>query len=116
MVSLQLALLRECTNLHDIRKTLATLPVNINEFYRETWQRIVDQAPGKVRLARDVLAWVLFATRSLTIEELREAVAICPDTHKFERNRLVEEATLIGACHGLVTVEATTRLVRLVRE
>jgi hypothetical protein len=116
MVSLQLALLRECTNLHDVKKTLVSLPADINKLYRDTLQRIRAQPPGKAQLARDVLVWVVFASRSLTIEELQEAVAICPDTHKFERDRLVPEATLIGACHGLVAVEETTRLVRLVRE
>jgi ankyrin repeat domain-containing protein 50 len=116
MVSLQLSLLRECTNVHDVKKALASLPANINELYRDTLRRICAQPPGKAQLARDVLAWVLFATRSLAIEELQEAVAICPDTHKFERDRLVPEATLIGACHGLVAAEETTRLVRLVRE
>jgi ankyrin repeat domain-containing protein 50 len=115
-VALQLALLRNCASRHDVKKTLATLPANIQEFYRETWKRILDQDPVKTLLARNVLTWILFATRSLTIDELREAVAICPDTYKFERDRMVPESTLIEACHGLVAVEEATRLVRLVRE
>jgi ankyrin repeat domain-containing protein 50 len=115
-VALQIALLHNCASRHDVKRTLAALPANIQEFYRETWKRILDQDPVKALLARNVLTWVMFATRSLTIDELREAVAICPDTHKFERDRMVPESTLIGACHGLVAVEETTQRVRLVRE
>jgi hypothetical protein len=52
----------------------------------------------------------------LTIEEVQGAVAICPDTHKYEPDRVVPESTLIGICQGLVAMEKGTRLVRLVRK
>ncbi|KAH6879581.1 hypothetical protein BKA70DRAFT_207350 [Coprinopsis sp. MPI-PUGE-AT-0042] len=112
--SLQLATLRECPNVREVKKTLATFPSDIDDLYCKTWQRILDLAPAKSLLARNTLTWVVHATRSLTIEELLEAVATCPDTHRFEQDRLVQEATLIGLCHGLVAVEEKTRLVRLV--
>ncbi|KAH6905417.1 hypothetical protein BKA70DRAFT_1153112 [Coprinopsis sp. MPI-PUGE-AT-0042] len=112
--SLQLATLRECPNIREVKKTLATFPTDIEDLYRNTWQRILDLAPAKSLLARNTLTWVVHATRSLTIDELLEAVATCPDTHRFEQDRLAQEATLIGLCHGLVAVEERTRLVRLV--
>ncbi|KAH6901824.1 hypothetical protein BKA70DRAFT_1568315 [Coprinopsis sp. MPI-PUGE-AT-0042] len=112
--SLQLATLRECPNVREVKKTLMTFPTDIEDLYCKTWQRILDLAPAKSLLARNALTWVVHATRSLTIEELLEAVATCPDTHRFERDCLVQEATLIGLCHGLVAVEEKTRLVRLV--
>ncbi|KAH6876908.1 hypothetical protein BKA70DRAFT_1127813, partial [Coprinopsis sp. MPI-PUGE-AT-0042] len=112
--SLQLATLRECPNIREVKKTLATFPTDIEDLYRKTWQRILDLAPAKSLLARNALTWVVHATRSLTIKELLEAVASCPDTHRFEQDRLVQEATLIGFCHGLVAIEEETRLVRLV--
>ncbi|KAH6879578.1 hypothetical protein BKA70DRAFT_1576192 [Coprinopsis sp. MPI-PUGE-AT-0042] len=112
--SLQLATLCECPNVREVKKTLATFPSNIEDQYRKTWQRILDLAPAKSLLARNALTWVVHATRSLTIEELLEVVATCPDTHRFEQDCLVQEATLIGLCHGLVIVEEKTRLVRLV--
>ncbi|KAH6905407.1 hypothetical protein BKA70DRAFT_1504594 [Coprinopsis sp. MPI-PUGE-AT-0042] len=112
--SLQLATLRECTNIREIKNTLATFPTNIEDLYRKTWQRILDLAPAKSLLARNALTWVVHTTRSLTIEELLKAMATCPDTHRFEQDCLVQEETLIGLCHGLVAVEEKTRLVRLV--
>jgi hypothetical protein len=114
--SLQLAALCECTSIHEVRETLASFPTDIEDLYRKTWQRILALKGRKAMSARNALTWVVFGTRSLTIQELREAVAFHPDTHKFERDRLVPETTLIGLCHGLVTVEKGTSLVRLVRK
>ncbi|KAH6909747.1 hypothetical protein BKA70DRAFT_1148288 [Coprinopsis sp. MPI-PUGE-AT-0042] len=112
--TLQLATLRECTSVHEVKETLASFPTDIEDLYHKTWQRILAQAPGKVLLARNVLTWVLFATRSLNIQELRAAVATCPSTHQFVPDRLVQESVLTGVCHGLVIVEEQTRVVRLV--
>ncbi|KAH6904798.1 hypothetical protein BKA70DRAFT_1295100 [Coprinopsis sp. MPI-PUGE-AT-0042] len=112
--SLQLAALCECTNLDEVKETLTTFPIDIEDLYRKTWQRILAQAPRKALLAKNILTWVVHATRSLTAWELRQALATCPDTQKYSRDRLIEESVLIGVCHGLVTVEEKTRLVRLV--
>ncbi|KAH6879575.1 hypothetical protein BKA70DRAFT_1474968 [Coprinopsis sp. MPI-PUGE-AT-0042] len=112
--SLQLATLLECPNICEVKKTLAIFPTDIEDLYHKTWRRILDLAPAKSLLARNTLTWVVHSTRSLTIEELLVAVATCPDTHRFEQDRLVQEETLIGLCHGLVAVEEETRLVRLV--
>ena len=60
--------------------------------------------------------WVLYAERSLTIDELRHALATCPETYHFESERLMPEATILAACRGLVTIDKESRLVRLVRE
>jgi hypothetical protein len=62
------------------------------------------------------LVWVVYATRSLTVEELRHAVATNPDTYKFEARRLVAKEIIIGACCGLLTIEKESNFVRLVRE
>ncbi|KAH6867538.1 hypothetical protein BKA70DRAFT_1027315, partial [Coprinopsis sp. MPI-PUGE-AT-0042] len=112
--SLQLEALRECTSAHEVMETLATFSTDIEGLYLQTWQRITDQTPTKVLLAKKALLWVIHATQSLTIDQLRHALATCPDTHRFESRRLVQESVLIGLCRGLVTVEEETRLVRLV--
>ncbi|KAH6909744.1 hypothetical protein BKA70DRAFT_175062 [Coprinopsis sp. MPI-PUGE-AT-0042] len=112
--SLQLAALRECTSVYEVEQTLTVFPTNIEDLYLQTWQRILAQAPSKALLARNTLTWVAHATRSLTIQELQQAVATSPDTHKFVPDRLIQEDVLIGLCHGLVDVEEKTRLVRLV--
>ncbi|KAH6904799.1 hypothetical protein BKA70DRAFT_519826 [Coprinopsis sp. MPI-PUGE-AT-0042] len=112
--SLQLDALRDCTNVYEVKSSLATFSTKIEDLYLETWNRITSQTPSKILLAQKVLLWVITATRSLTVDELRHALAVSPDTHRFDQNRLVKEGIIIGLCRGLVTVEEETRLVRLV--
>ncbi|KAH6903548.1 hypothetical protein BKA70DRAFT_1194493 [Coprinopsis sp. MPI-PUGE-AT-0042] len=112
--SLQLDALRGCANIYAVEKTLEDFPRQIEDVYQQTWKRIEAQAPEMAVIAKNALIWVLCAMRSLKIEELRHAVATCPDTHKFDRRRLVDEATLMGLCRGLVNVEEETNIVRFV--
>ncbi|KAH6901135.1 ankyrin repeat-containing domain protein [Coprinopsis sp. MPI-PUGE-AT-0042] len=112
--SLQLQALRECTSRSDVEKTLHDFPPQIKDVYLQTWTRIVSQPSGKASLAASVLAWVLYATRSLTVEELRHAVASSLDTYSFEKTRLVSAEVMVGVCCGLLAIEKETGLVRLV--
>ncbi|KAH6879584.1 hypothetical protein BKA70DRAFT_207428 [Coprinopsis sp. MPI-PUGE-AT-0042] len=112
--SLQLTALRECMSVYEVEQTLAAFPTDIGDMYLQTWQRILDQRPNKVTLAKKVLLWVLHAASSLTTETLEQVIATCPDTYQYHSNRLVPVDTLVGLCRGLVTVEKKTRLVRLV--
>jgi ankyrin repeat domain-containing protein 50 len=114
--SLQLDALQDCASIYDVEKTLEEFPPRIEDVYKRTWTRILDQTPRMVLLAKNVLIWVLCATRSLTAEELCRAVATCPETYKFEQSRRVDEATLMGLCRGLVNIEEETNVVRFVRE
>jgi ankyrin repeat domain-containing protein 50 len=63
-----------------------------------------------------VLLWITHAQWELTIDTLQRAVATSPDTYAFEPKRTVPEALLLSVCCGLVSVDETTRLVRLIRE
>lgn len=108
--------LKECTNRHELNQTLEEFPEKIADVYVQTWNRIINQSPGKVTLATNVLVWVLYATRSLTVDELRHAVATCPDTHKVEPHRLPPIETLLSICCGLLVSELETGIVRIVRK
>jgi hypothetical protein len=68
-------------------------------------------------MAKASLLWVLHAQRPMTIEELRHAVAVSQETHRFQPARLVPDTpTLIGLCKGLLTVEGENETVGLVRK
>lgn len=108
--------LRECMSTYSLEQTLQDFPSDIKGVYAMIWTRILKQPPEKVLLARDALAWVVHATRSLTIEEIRHAVASCTDTFKFDSSRLTPIEKLVDACCGLVTIEKESSLVRLVRK
>ncbi|KAH6907862.1 hypothetical protein BKA70DRAFT_1189345 [Coprinopsis sp. MPI-PUGE-AT-0042] len=112
--SLQLDALRGCANIYAVEKTLEDFPRQIEDVYQQTWKRIEAQAPETAVIAKNALTWVLCAMRSLEIEELRYAVATCPDRAKFDHRRLVDKATLMALCRGLVNVEEGTNIVRFV--
>jgi hypothetical protein len=114
--SLQLDALVECKSPQAVRRTLQSFPSRIQDVYLRTWERILKHGDDDAMLAKTVLLWVLYGSRSMTIEELERAVATCPVTHKFEPGRLVPGATLMSLCRGLVVMEEESHLVRLVRE
>jgi ankyrin repeat domain-containing protein 50 len=99
-----------------VRDTLKAFPSEIEDVYRRTLHRISKAGRKHASLAKTVLLWVVYASRSLTIDELIWAVATSPDTHKFEPAQCAPGPTLISNCGGLVTFDEESRLVRLVRK
>jgi ankyrin repeat domain-containing protein 50 len=99
-----------------VRRTLKAFPSKIEDVYIFTWDRILKQNKDNVLLAKTFLLFVLYASRSMTIEELAMAAATSPETHRFEAGRVVHSSTLISMCRGLITIEEESHLVRLVRE
>ncbi|KAH6904821.1 hypothetical protein BKA70DRAFT_1506673, partial [Coprinopsis sp. MPI-PUGE-AT-0042] len=112
--SLQMGALCECISAQEVMQTLEAFPSRIEDVYIQTWHRILEQKRNHVAIAKTLLVWVLNASRPMTVEELERAVAASADTYKFEPSRIVSAATLIALCHGLVTFEEESRLVRLV--
>ncbi|KAH6909764.1 hypothetical protein BKA70DRAFT_1425485 [Coprinopsis sp. MPI-PUGE-AT-0042] len=113
-VCFQLEALRQCISVQDVRDTLRAYPTYIEDVYLKTWRCILAQTPLRALLARNVLAQVVEATRPLTIQQLRVDLAVCPDTHSFEPQRMLPEQLLIDVCCGFLVVGEKTRLVRLV--
>lgn len=54
----------------------------------------------------------------MSVKALRYVIATSPDTHEFDRRRLVSSEALVTLCRGLVVVEEEEEasVVRLVRE
>ncbi|KAH6907916.1 hypothetical protein BKA70DRAFT_1282843 [Coprinopsis sp. MPI-PUGE-AT-0042] len=112
--SLQLDALSDCTSIREVHQTLEDFPPSIEDVYLQTWKRILNQPSNKASLAKRVLVWVIYAKRSLRVDQLRHAVATCPITHEFDASRLVSSETLITLCRGLLAVEEESSMVRLV--
>jgi ankyrin repeat domain-containing protein 50 len=106
----------ECVSEREVRRTLKTFPLKIEDVYLQSWDRILKQNEEHISLAKAVLVWVINAARPMTLDELERAIATCPDTYRFQPDRLVPGATLISLCRGLVTVEEESRIVRLARK
>ncbi|KGM92160.1 uncharacterized protein PADG_11698 [Paracoccidioides brasiliensis Pb18] len=101
-VYLQLEILWEtCFTDAQIRLALKQLPKDLKETYHRCAERIITQ----VDIALRVLKWVSFATRPLSVEELREAVAFSPSDTSWDPEKLPQRDFIAGCCANLVVVD-----------
>lgn len=76
--------------------------------------RIYSQDQEDVVLANDVLSWISYVKRPLTVTELQHALAISPGTINIDDDALTDEELLISVCAGMVTVDKKSSIIRLV--
>ena len=69
--------------------------------------------PGHRKLARQVLAWITYAQRLLTTEELRHALAIELDERALDDQNLNDTEEIVSVCAGLVTIDQESSIIRL---
>ncbi|KGY15694.1 hypothetical protein PABG_11349 [Paracoccidioides brasiliensis Pb03] len=101
-VYLQLEILWEtCFTDAQIRLALKQLPKDLKETYHRCAERIITQDDIALR----VLKWVSFATRPLSVEELREAVAFSPSDTSWDPEKLPQRDFIAGCCANLVVVD-----------
>lgn len=113
--ALQLDALCDRLSSQEVKNTLEAFPSTIEDVYHHTWDRISNQSPNQVSVAKTMLIWVLHAAGSMTVEELERAMATSPTSHKCEASHVVHWTTLLSLCRGLVTIEEESKIVRLVR-
>ena len=77
-------------------------------------ERIDDQKPGFKTLATQVLSWITYSERQLTIAELQHALAVEFGESELDETNLPEPDDMISACAGLVTVDQESNVIRLV--
>ncbi|KAH6912483.1 hypothetical protein BKA70DRAFT_1144339 [Coprinopsis sp. MPI-PUGE-AT-0042] len=103
--SLMVEAVRHCTNSRQIMEKLNKLPPKLDVLYDEAFERIEMQPEEHAALAKCVLLWVAYAYRSLTVDDLRYAVASNPSVDWKAPENLVPESLLVSVCCGLITVE-----------
>ncbi|KAJ7167388.1 ankyrin repeat-containing domain protein [Mycena crocata] len=103
-----------CSSVADIRDTLDNLSANLDAAYGKVMERIGRQSERDKKLANVVLTWVSNAKRPLSVEELREALAVerGAKRHNPEKRRPI--AIILSVCAGLVVVDEESSTVRLV--
>jgi hypothetical protein len=101
-------------NIKAVRKALLNLPQELHGIYNEAMNRIRTQAPEKVERANQVLSWISYALRPLTVTEIRHALAVEPGDVKFDEEALPDEDLLVSVCAGLVTIDQESNIIRLV--
>lgn len=91
--------------------TLTHVPEGLNELYASMLDRI--PVPDRT-IAREVLLWLSFAVRPMTLVELSEAAILDEsDTTLTQDSRLPNPKVVLEICHGFLEYDAATGKVKL---
>src|ERR1700675_683139 len=107
------SLATKCTR-RDIRDVLSALPKGLDEIYDQAMQRVDSQNEDHRALAQRVLSWVSHALEPLSVNALREALAVQPGDTSLDEDKLPDEDTLVSVCAGLVVIDRRSNIIRLV--
>jgi len=99
-----------------VRNALEHLPTGVNATYDEAMVRIRRQNDDDRTLAENVLKWVTCAREPLTQQKLQHALAVTPEMTYMDLDALVDEVILIEVCAGLVVIDESRGVIRLVRK
>lgn len=108
---------------HRIRQALAGLGSDLgtendlDEIYSRALNTIRSQEKGRAALANIVLAWLIKARRTLTVDELRVAVTFgggtLQDDHgQFNEIDMPDGAMMLDICAGLVVINRASSTVQ----
>ena len=86
----------------------------LSDAYTETLSRLKAQKGYKSVLGLKVLMWVVYSERPLLAEELCHAMGVEIGSTDLDPEDVPALRTLVASCLGLVTVEASSSIVRLV--
>lgn len=113
MARMYMDILEDQTSLRDVRDALQNLPEELDDLYQEAWASIQTQKPGHRRLAQQVVHWLSSAFTQMTIEQLRQALAVRNGDSKLDSESLPEVDALIPVCQGLVKIDRESKVIRL---
>ncbi|CAJ0549768.1 Ff.00g033810.m01.CDS01 [Fusarium sp. VM40] len=83
-------------------------------FYQQTMDKIKQQLPYRAALAKQILVWLTHARRELTVTELQYALFAKSLQRAVGSSDLLDEDELLAMCAGLVTVDRSRNIVKLV--
>lgn len=81
---------------------LDTLPTELDDIYSIAVNRIQEQSKKLKDLGMRILAWVIYAARRLTVDELRHAIATRPNDIFFRQRGLMKSKEIITRTAGLL--------------
>lgn len=103
--------------------TLRNLPEGLKELdtaYDDVITRIQNQDDDDVMMAKQILSWLYYAARPLSLQELRHSLAVNlvaaadPDAIELNEDFLPDEEIIISVCAGIVTHHAESNTVSFI--
>ncbi|KAI4099498.1 MAG: hypothetical protein LQ339_005925 [Xanthoria mediterranea] len=116
LARLHLDSVARATSAAAVKASLQRLPRQLNTTYDEALRRIEDQDDEHAALAKKVLAWILYASRSLTILELQHALAAesTESPEGVDEEFIIDPDDIIYSCAGLITLDQKTNVIRMI--
>src|SRR5271155_4562725 len=103
-------------NARQVRAALENLPEGMDGTYDEAMERVERQDDSRTQLAKQVLSWITYAVRPLSVKELQHALAVMPDTTKLDPDDITDDEILTSICAGLVVIDEERNIIGLVRK
>ncbi|KAJ7155702.1 ankyrin repeat domain-containing protein [Mycena filopes] len=114
LAKLQMKVLVRQRTATKVQTALDNLPKTLVETYADAMRRIDTQSEEDRQIAQAVLMWVTHAKETLSVAELRTALAIDPGAKELDDDDLLDIETILGVCAGLIIVDEHLSVVRLV--
>lgn len=105
MARLYIETLTRSITLRKVKAALTTLPEGLDSMYFNIMDRIRGQDDEMAALAIDVLSWVYYAKRPLTLQELQHALAIEPGDTFLDEDGMPDKDLLTSVCCGLLNAQ-----------
>ncbi|KAI0468422.1 hypothetical protein F4859DRAFT_524356 [Xylaria cf. heliscus] len=96
-----------CT-LHAIQEKLDSFSNSLTDKYQDIMNRIRQQTKIRQNIAISTLAWVTYAQRPLSVDEVRHALAVDLTSGLFQADMQPLQADITAFCCGMVIVENDT--------
>ena len=100
------------------------MPRGLDELYRQTLERIQTQDGDDGALGMRIISWITHARRPLSVDELRYGLAVEYNDNdddnnegnleEFNEDNLLSPRSLVDVCAGLVIIDSTSQIIRLV--
>lgn len=111
-------LLKDQLRLHDVESTLKSFrrfesKSKVADAYAATVDRINAKPGSYCKLARQVLMWMTFAWRPMSMAEMKYVLAIrCMGQDILDKNYYYPTDHILTACQGLIDVEESSNIMR----
>jgi hypothetical protein len=90
LAKLHMDALQETGSLRAVRKALVKLPEDLDATYERAMERIAAQGKYARQYADMILQWISFATTSLSLDELLEALVVEEDIDEMDRHNIID--------------------------
>ncbi|OJJ40823.1 hypothetical protein ASPWEDRAFT_235243 [Aspergillus wentii DTO 134E9] len=86
----------------------------LDETYRQAMRRIRNQPEGHQQFASEILSWLTYSKRALSLTEIQHALAVRPEMAELD-SRFIPDSGILGSiCAGLVTMNQNSATIHLV--